>query len=107
MTNPDRAVPLPHARFRLGSLVATPGALRALQKLAIPPLTLLIRHARGDWGDLCADDLAQNELALQTGQRLFSSYRLASPDSGEDDQMIWVITEWDRSVTTILLPEEY
>lgn len=107
MTNRDSAVPPPHARFRLGSLAATPSALRALQKRTIPPLMLLMRHAHGDWGDLCADDLAQNELALHTGQRLFSSYRLTSPDGTDDDLVVWVITEWDRSVTTILLPEDY
>ena len=59
------------------------------------------RHLAGDWGDLCDEDRVANELALKEGQRLFSAYEK------EGLPKIWVITEWDRSVTTTLFPEEY
>lgn len=59
------------------------------------------RHLAGDWGELCDEDRVANELALAEGGRLFSSY------TQEGLQKIWIITEWDRSVTTVLLPEEY
>lgn len=59
------------------------------------------RHLAGDWGDLCDEDRVANEQALAEGGRLFSSYTL------EGDHKIWIITEWDRAVTTVLLPEEY
>ena len=88
--------------FSLGQLVATPGALAALGKVGQTPLVLLARHVRGDWGELCERDRQDNELSLERGLRLLSSYRIAS-----DDTRLWVITEADRSVTTILLPEEY
>ena len=93
-------------RFPMGQLLATPGSLRAMAELGVWPQTLLARHARGDWGDMCADDRAANELALTHGNRLMSSYRLQAPGTAAEIT-IWVITEWDRSVTTILLPEEY
>ncbi|AJY29933.1 putative type I restriction-modification system methyltransferase subunit [Burkholderia thailandensis 34] len=62
---------------------------------------LLNRHARGDWGDLPEEDHQQNNLAAITGQRVLSSYGLPN------GQKVWVLTEWDRSVTTILLPDDY
>ena len=61
----------------------------------------LKRHLAGDWGDLCDDDRVENELALQGGERLFSVYKK------EGVPKIWIITEWDRSATTVLFPEEY
>jgi len=90
------------ARFQLGQVVATPGALETLGRAGVPPLRLLGRHETGDWGDLSDDDVAENEFSLKEGLRLLSSYKL--PDTGEK---IWIITEADRSVTTVLLPEEY
>lgn len=60
------------------------------------------RHSNGDWGDLCEEDKALNDNALKNGDdRIFSSY------TNEDGTKIWIITEWDRSVTTILFPDEY
>lgn len=59
------------------------------------------RHATGDWGDMCEDDKAHNDYALEYGERVFSSYEY------NDDTKIWIITEWDRSATTILFPDEY
>jgi hypothetical protein len=84
----------------LGRVVATPGALILLVVARAHPFDLLARHATGDWGDLCAFDRRQNEIALREGYRIFSSYDVPAG-------RVWIITEADRSVTTILLPEEY
>ena len=59
------------------------------------------RHGTGDWGDMCEEDKAYNDEALVNGGRLFSAYNY------NEDTKIWIITEWDRSATTILFPEEY
>jgi hypothetical protein len=61
----------------------------------------LERHLAGDWGGVCDEDRVANELALQHGERLFSVYKK------EGEPKIWIITEWDRSVTTVLFPDEY
>src|SRR5580700_9594942 len=89
------------ALFSLGQLVATPGALAALAKAGQTPLDFLSRHIRGDWGELCEEDRKENQLSVKRGFRILSSYKT---NSGEK---IWVITEADRSVTTVLLPDEY
>jgi hypothetical protein len=88
--------------FSLGLVVATPGALAALRKAGQTPLEFLIRHVHGDWGELGDDDRKENQLSLERGFRLLSSYHTSVADT-----KLWVITEADRSVTTILLPEEY
>lgn len=87
--------------FSLGQVVATPGALQALARGEEQYLPLLMRHARGDWGEVCTEDAGANDRALRSGGRLFSAYRL------RDTTKIWIITEADRSSTCILLPEEY
>lgn len=87
--------------FGLGQVVGTPGALRALEDAGQHPVELLARHVTGDWGDLCDEDRAENELSVEQGFRVFSAYKLRT------GAKVWVITEWDRSATTILLPEEY
>jgi hypothetical protein len=87
--------------FDLGQLVATPGALAALEKTGQNAMEFLTRHVRGDWGELSRDDKDENQLSLEKGFRLLSSYRTIAGDK------LWVITEADRSVTTLLLPEEY
>ncbi|CAJ7708417.1 plasmid related protein [Burkholderia pseudomallei] len=89
-------------RFPMGRPVITPAAQAALDAAGMEGVLLLARHIHGDWGDLSAEDLASNELALLTGKRLLSSYGL--PDKRTK---VWIVTEADRSVTTILLPEEY
>jgi hypothetical protein len=100
-------MPLPHAKFELGQTTATHGALAALMDNELSPIVFLARHVRGDWGDLSENDRAANERALipdpESGEcdRLLSAYTL--PDGSK----IWVITEWDRSLTTVLLPSEY
>ncbi|WP_144160645.1 hypothetical protein [Paraburkholderia sp. BCC1885] len=90
------------ARFRIGKPAITPAAQAALDESGIQAVLLLARHVNCDWGYLSVEDLAANELALLTGKRLLSSYDL--PDG---PRRVWIITEADRSVTTILLPEEY
>lgn len=101
---------LPQPRFESGELVATPGALDVLERFGISPFDLLQRHIRGDWGDVCAEDAKANEDALRSGSRLLSAYYISTPaaDSPATGSVkLWLITEADRSVTTILLPEEY
>jgi len=93
---------MPRARFALGQLVATPGALAALDEANTSPAELIGRHLAGDWGTVDKDDWRSNDRALLEGTRLLSAYQL--PGTGEK---IWVITEWDRSATTLLLPSEY
>ena len=89
------------ALFALGQVVATPGALAALEKSGQGPQDFLSRHVHGDWGDLCDEDRNENQLSLEQGFRLLSSYRPLA------DVTLYVITEADRAITTILLPEEY
>jgi len=87
--------------FPAGQIVATPGARALLEQANQSPLEFLSRHLRGDWGDLCLDDKTENELSLKFGFRLMSSYQVT------DTERLWIITEADRSVTTLLLPAEY
>jgi len=97
-------------RFDLGQLCQTPGAQAVLQRYQVNSFQLIGRHNRGDWGDVCPEDARANEEALRVGARILSSYVLAPPlYEGETlaPAKVWLITEADRSVTTILLPEEY
>lgn len=85
--------------FTLGRILITPAVEECIDR---PDLDKALgRHARGDWGDLSPDDCRQNELALREGSRLFSAY------SDRRDTRFWIITEADRSVTTVLLPDDY
>jgi hypothetical protein len=95
--------------FSLGQVLATPGALAALEALGVEPLTLVLgRHVVGDWGDVCDADRELNLHSLANGMRIFSSYKLArSSGEGTTTETIWIITEADRASTTILLPSEY
>jgi hypothetical protein len=88
-------------RLKCGRLFATPAALEALRAVNVSVGQLLSRHLCGDWGDLSAEDRVQNDLALKTGLRVLSCYVL--PGNGT----VWIITEWDRSMTTVLLPGDY
>ncbi len=87
--------------FPLGQTVATPGALDALARTGTSPSVLLDRHQPGDWGDVDAEDWEANARDLIDGERLFSVYHLG------DGTKLYVITEWDRGATTLLLPTEY
>ena len=89
------------SRFKLGRVLATPAAVDVLNQAQVSIIDLLIRHVRGDWGDLSESDRQQNELSVEAGLRILSSYVLPNR------QTIWVITEWDRSATTFLLPGDY
>ena len=87
--------------FPLGQLLATPGALAAIEQAGQSPGVFIGRHAAGDWGEVCGDDWQLNDESLASGGRLLSAYR-----TGKGDRL-WVITESDFSATTILLPDEY
>ena len=87
------------ALFRLGRIVSTPNALSRLSQEDI--LAGIQRHQAGDWGELPQDDMRENQLALEKGLRLFSAYH------AKDGTKFWLITEADRSATTVLMPEDY
>jgi hypothetical protein len=87
--------------FSLGMVVGTQGAVAALEAAGQSPQEFLDRHVRGDWGDVPEADKHENDFSLQHGFRILSSY---TTRTGE---RIWVLTEADRSATTILLPDEY
>jgi hypothetical protein len=87
------------ALFPMGRIVITRGGHSAIA--ADELLTALLRHAQGDWGDVCDEDRMSNDLALISGGRLFSSHLT------DEGVKFWIITEHDRSCTTMLLPEEY
>lgn len=96
------------ARFALGRLLATPGALATLTEFGVSPLTLFIRHSSGDWGELDEHDRQVNELAVLHGDRILSAYALRQTVNGKlIEARIWVLTEASREATTILLPSEY
>lgn len=86
-------------KFQLGEVVMTVGVSEVIGEGEM--MLALARHHNGDWGDLSEDDKKQNDEALKVGDRLLSSY------ISSKGVKFWIITEWDRSVTTILLPEEY
>ncbi|KAA0131583.1 hypothetical protein FYZ48_25945 [Gimesia chilikensis] len=88
--------------FSLGQVVATPDAIAALEEANESAMPLLQRHQCGDWGCLCEDDQQMNDVAVGDGARILSSYVLDATG-----QKVWIITEADRSSTTILLPENY
>lgn len=100
LTAYETGVPLPpEEKFSLGRTVTTPAALAN-----VPPeemLTALFRHHHGDWGDVCEHDRLENEAALREGFRLHSVFQTRAGVN------FWIITESDRSVTTVLLPEDY
>ena len=90
------------ARFSPGQLVMTIGVDDLVRQGRLNPAPFLRRHLHGDWGDLSDDDRRLNDIALKSGEdRLFSSYQVTP------NLKLWAITEWDRSVTTLLLPSEY
>ncbi len=85
-------------RFPLGQVVITANAAQHLDTIAVHEA--LRRHRAGDWGDLCPEDAGENEHALKRGCRLLSAY-------GTGERRFWIITEADRSATTVLMPEDY
>jgi hypothetical protein len=95
-------------RLALGHVVATPGALDVVRAHGLDVLALVHRHARGDWGDIGRDDALANDLALDPAcpARVLSAYEFPSKE-GKPGGWLWVLTEADRSATTVLLPAEY
>jgi len=87
------------ALLKLGQVVATPAALAHCEKHGTDALQLIGRHAGGDWGDLCAGDISANVHAIQHDLRVFSAYSVG-------DAKLYVITEWDRTVTTLQMASE-
>lgn len=97
LSNPEKDI-----HVTLGEIMFTEGALDAFVSEGASPLSYLARHQRGDWGELDAEDIAENNRSAREGSRLVSAYTLPATQT-----RIWIVTEWDRSVTTILLPSEY
>jgi len=92
--------------FKLGQVVATPGALEALEKAGQSPWEFLSRHIAGDWGLVCDEDKALNDEALKDGSRILSAYVLKT------GVKVWIITEatddhGQRGASSLLLPDEY
>lgn len=94
-------IQIPNPKFALGKLVATPGALDALKESQQSAWHFFFRHMSGDWGELDEEDKLLNQQALEDGSRLLSAYRTRL------GKRLYVITESDRSLSTILLVEEY
>lgn len=86
--------------FSLGAIAATPAVLEHFDQHGTDLHAYIARHHHGDWGDLCIEDARANQQALQFGGRIFSAYIIAS-------EKVWIITEADRSATTLLFPSEY
>lgn len=84
--------------FQLGQVVITRNALDTLSKDAV--IAAIARHQAGDWGDVCDEDRGLNDEALKEGSRILSVYH-------DGETKFWIITEADRSATTVLLPEDY
>ena len=87
--------------FEIGQVVATQGATQAMKGDILTAALLIDRHTSGDWGNVCDEDALLNDEAVKIGNRIMSVYTL------DDGTKVWIITEWDRSATTILLPDEY
>ena len=87
--------------FMLGQVAATPGALDLVERTETNVIDLLHRHQHGDWGSVPAEDAEENARSIEDGCRILSSYFLNA------DERVWSITEADRSMTTLLLPDEY
>ena len=87
--------------FPLGQTVATPGALEALEQAGQSAHEFLIKHVCGEWGELSDEDWKENNYAVSRPLRLLSAYRLTTGEK------LWIITDADRSATTLLLPWEY
>lgn len=89
-------------RFPMGRLVMTRAVDHLIKQARLDPAPYIARHHKGDWGDLSDHDWAANDRALRSGEdRLFSSYEVAP------DLTLYIITEWNRSVTTLMLPSDY
>ncbi|AMV41744.1 hypothetical protein [Paraburkholderia caribensis] len=95
-----RTLQSPPPLFRLGQIVATRGVLKHLEHRGIAADPYLRRHVTGDWGAVPPEDARSNRFAVEHGARILSSYDIAG-------ERVWIITEADRSATTLLFPSEY
>lgn len=102
--------------FKLGKTVVTAGVLKGFEDDVKNEdgfffygfvMDCFDRYRRGDWGDLCIEDAEMNAWAIENGGRVFASYDMPDGVDIDGETKIWIITEWDRSVTTILFPGEY
>jgi hypothetical protein len=106
MTNPQATAPIANQApllvplFPMGQIVATPAVADHFAAHGVSPLDYLRRHAHGDWGDVPPEDAAANQASIEHGTRILSSYKVAA-------KTVWIITEADRSSTTLLFPSEY
>ena len=100
-TTPATTANHPAPLFPLGQIVATPGALDLLDRAGTNGLDLVLRHQHGDWGSVPPEDAEENTYSVSNGCRILSSYFLT------ETERLWIITEADRSATTLLLPNEY
>jgi hypothetical protein len=106
-TGPQHESDARRPALRLGRVVATPGALAALERSGQTANEFLARHVRGDWGDLCAEDKRLNDEAVAHEEDPDLRTRVLSAYSTARGDRLWVITEADRSTSVLLLPEEY
>ena len=91
----------PRRTFALWQIVMTPGAAAAFAATGERPFPFLARHQQGDWGEISPEDATENAFSVAHGFRVLSAYGL------RDGTRIWILTDADRSATTILLPDEY
>lgn len=104
MTGQAENKPILFQGFATGKIVMTRGLHTAMEDQSIDYTPFLLRHLCGDWGEVCEEDWAANNEAVTSEGRLLSAYTL--PENPEAEKL-WIITEWDRSVTTLLLPSKY
>lgn len=106
MSNPEATAPIANQTpqsaplFSMGQIVATHAVTDHFSVHGVSPLDYLRRHAHGDWGDIPPEDAAANQASIEGSTRILSSYKVAS-------ETVWIITEADRSSTTLLFPSEY
>lgn len=93
--------------FSLGRIVATPGAMAAMETHGITGFELLARHAFGDWGCVDEQDARENDKSVKYDFRILSAYPLDASKPCDRDNKLWIITEADRSSTCIMLPDDY
>lgn len=91
--------------FEIGRVVVTPGVAELVPEMRL--LECLQLHMQGQWGCLCDEDRTLNDLATHNGERLLSCYPINPSEPCDGSNRLWLITEWDRSVSTFLLPDEY
>ena len=94
-------------KFKLGKTVITPGAIDALKNSNQLPEIFLKKHLYGDWGDICKEDADLNNEAIAHEGNIDKQMRVMSVYKTSRNQTVWIITEWTREVTTLLLPSEY